>query len=215
MMIRTLFVDAGGVLYNNINEETDFLDRVADRYGVDRRRLARRVQASAPQYESGARTVHEVIARLVAEERRSPVGTPAEAHWLDRAYLDSVRAYGNSFRALSELRATRPELTLVLTNNEAEHWDRLKDEVHGHFALFDVLCSSWRTGLVKPAPAFFAEALRGCRATAAETLLVDDRATVLRVGAGLGMRTLHVSAPEVLADRLGAAVRGGVQPSAR
>ncbi|MFD0352336.1 HAD family hydrolase [Streptomyces sp. NPDC127110] len=212
-MIRTLFVDAGGVLYNNVNEETDFLDRVAGRYGVDRGELARRVEASAPRYESGASHVHRVIARLVAGGSGPAAGTPAEGRWMDRAYLDSVRPHPDSFRVLRELRERHPEVRLVLTNNEAEHWDRLKDEAYGHFALFDTLCSSWRTGRVKPAPSFFTEALQACRATAAETLLVDDRTTVLRVGTGLGMHTLHVSVPEVFADRLGAAVRGDALPS--
>ncbi|GGR77605.1 hypothetical protein GCM10010269_16090 [Streptomyces humidus] len=206
-MIRTLFVDAGGVLYNNVNEETDFLDRVAERYDVDRARLARRVEEAAPRYESGASHVHEVIARLVTDGRRPMVRTPAEERWLNRTYLDCVRPHPGSFRALRELRAERPEVTLVLTNNEAEHWDRLKDAAYGHFGLFHALCSSWRTGRVKPAASFFTEALSACRARAAETLLVDDRATVLRVGAGLGLRTLHVTAPEVLAERLHGEVR--------
>ncbi|BAG22749.1 putative aminosugar-converting enzyme [Streptomyces griseus subsp. griseus NBRC 13350] len=214
-VIRTLFVDAGGVLYNNINEETDFLDRVADRYGVDRAAFARSVQAAAPGYESGERHVHQVLAGLGANGRRPPVLTPAEARWLDGAYLDSVRAYGESFRVLRELRAERPEMELVLTNNEAEQWDRLKDEAHGHFALFDTVCSSWRTGRVKPALSFFTEALRRCRATAAETLLIDDRVPVLRVGAGLGMLTLHVPAPEVLGDRLARTLRDYALPYVR
>ncbi|MEE1931233.1 HAD-IA family hydrolase [Streptomyces sp. TRM 70351] len=212
-MIRALFVDAGGVLYNNINEETDFLDRVADRYGVDRAELARRVEASAPRYESGTRHVHQVLRSLVADGAGPPAGTPEEARWLDRAYLDSVRAHRDNFRALRRLRQERPGLTTVLTNNEAEHWDRMKDAAYGHFALFDALYSSWRVGRVKPALSFFTEALRGCRVAAAETLLVDDRVTVLRVGAELGMHTLHVSTPEVLAERLGPAIRGDVLPS--
>ncbi|MFD3759338.1 HAD family hydrolase [Streptomyces sp. NPDC058622] len=212
-MIRTLFVDAGGVLYNNINEETDFLVRVADRYGVDRTELARRVEEAAPSYEDGGTHVHRVFERIVAAGRGRPCGGPADRSWLDRAYTDSVHAYEDSFSALRALRRERPGLAVVLTNNEAEHWDRLKDAAFGHFALFDSVCSSWRVRRVKPSGSFFAEALRRCRATAAETLLVDDRVTVLRAGAALGMRTLHVSTPEVLARRLRQAVGGGSLPA--
>ncbi|MFI9306707.1 HAD family hydrolase [Streptomyces triculaminicus] len=212
-MIRTLFVDAGGVLYNNINEETGFLHEVADRYGVNREELTRRAYESAPVYEAGGQHVHQVFRRLVADCRGPAGDVLQDTRWLDRAYLDSVRAYDGSFRALRELREERPDLTVVLTNNEAEHWDRLKNDAFGHFAMFDALCSSWRVGRVKPARSFFAEALRRCRATAAETLLIDDRLSVLRAGAGLGMRTLHVSTPDVLADGLGPALHGDALPT--
>ncbi|WP_405842088.1 HAD family hydrolase [Streptomyces platensis] len=212
-MIRTLFVDAGGVLYNNLNEETDFLQHVADKYGMHRAEFTRSVQESAPLYESGAEHVHQVFQRLVADGHGLPSGGRVDVQWLDRAYLDSVRAYEDNFRALRELREGRPDLTLVLTNNEAEHWDRLKDEAFGHFAMFDALCSSWRIRRVKPARSFFVEALRGCRATAAATLVIDDRRTVLRAASALGMPTLHVSTPDVLADRLRSAVHDARPPS--
>ncbi|WP_414504273.1 HAD family hydrolase [Streptomyces sp. NEAU-L66] len=205
-MIRTLFVDAGGVLYNNINEETDFLARVADNYGVHREELARSIEERAHVYESGAQPVHQVLQRLVTNAQRPPRGGRVDARWLDHAYLESVRAYGDNFRALRKIREVRPDLRLVLTNNEAEHWDRLKDQAFGHFAMFDALCSSWRICRVKPARSFFVEALHRCRATAAETLVVDDRRTVLRTASALGMPTLHVSVPDVFADWLWSAV---------
>ncbi|GHF52184.1 hypothetical protein GCM10010218_37000 [Streptomyces mashuensis] len=207
-MIRTLFVDAGGVLYNNINEETDFLARVAGRHGADPGELLTRVLKAAPAYEDGGTHVHEVFRDLLEAE------APLDTGWLDRAYLESVRAYDDNFRALREARRDHPHLTVVLTNNEAEHWDRLKDAAHGHFGLFDVLCSSWRLGRVKPAREFFTAALHHVRAVPAETLVVDDRTAVLEVAAGLGMRTLHVGTPDVLAGRLAPAVRGDAVPTA-
>jgi putative hydrolase of the HAD superfamily len=60
-MIQTLFIDAGGVLFNNINEETEFLARVADHHAVDRADLAWRAMAAARVYESGRKHVHEVF----------------------------------------------------------------------------------------------------------------------------------------------------------
>ncbi|MGW7695132.1 HAD family hydrolase [Streptomyces asiaticus] len=211
-MIRTLFVDAGGVLYNNINEETDFLARVADRYGLDREELARRATASARVYEAGRKHVHHVFQQLLGVRSR-PDGRTLDTAWLDRTYMDSVRSYAGNFAALREIREERPDLTMVLTNNEGEHWDRLKDQRYGHFAMFDVLCSSWRIHRVKPARSFFAKALRRCRAVAEETLLVDDRGPVLRAGAALGLHTLHVSTPDVLAGRLRSLVHGHPKPT--
>ncbi|MFI0260619.1 HAD family hydrolase [Streptomyces sp. NPDC017056] len=214
MTIRALFVDAGGVLYNNINEETEFLVQVADRYGLDREELERSVYDVAPLYEGGVKHVHQVFQRLVNPGRWTRKGKRLDTRWLDGAYLASVRAYRENFRALQEVRRDDPRLTVVLTNNEAEHWDRLKDEAFRHFRMFDTLCSSWHIRQVKPSRAYFAEAMRRIGVPAAETLLIDDRAAVLRVGAALGMRTLHVDAPEVFAGRIHAAVRGEAVPSA-
>ncbi|MEU9794635.1 HAD family hydrolase [Streptomyces sparsogenes] len=211
-MIRTLFVDAGGVLFNNINEETEFLARVADRHAVDRADLAWRAMAAARVYESGRKHVHQVFHRLVGGHSWSGRGI-LDTWWLDHTYMDCVRAYHDNARVLRELREELPDLTLALTNNEAEHWDRLKDEVYGHLSMFDVLCSSWRVHRVKPARAFFEEALSRCRTTADETLLVDDRLPVLRAGAALGLRTLHISTPDVLADRLRSLVHGHAEPT--
>ncbi|MER6801700.1 MULTISPECIES: HAD family hydrolase [Streptomyces] len=212
VVIRTLFVDAGGVLYNNINEETDFLAQVARRYGRDEAETTRHAMASARVYESGRKHVHQVFQQLVGGLPWTGRGI-LDTRWLDRMYMARVRAYEDNFRVLREVREEQPDLTFVLTNNEAEHWDRLKDEAHGHFGMFDLLCSSWRIRRVKPAGAFFTEALRRARANAEETLLVDDRLPVLRAGAALGLQTLHVSTPDVLADRLGPLLRGRARPA--
>ncbi|EXU61766.1 hypothetical protein Z951_45390 [Streptomyces sp. PRh5] len=67
---------------------------------------------------------------------------------------------------------------------------------------------NWRIHRVKPTRSFFAEALRRDWATAVETLLVDDRLSVLRGGAALGLHTLHVATPDVLTDRFGPLLRG-------
>ncbi|WP_093459551.1 hypothetical protein [Streptomyces melanosporofaciens] len=61
--------------------------------------------------------------------------------------------------------------------------------------------------------AFFAEAMSRCRTTAGEPLLVDDRLPVLRAGAALGLCTLHISTPDLLADRLRSLVHGHAEPT--
>lgn len=204
-MIRALFVDAGGVLFNNITEETGFVPEVARRYAVDEHRLLRGVESSAHLYESGRCHVHEVFRRLLSE-----AGTPRAAEfdggWLDRVYEDSVRHYERNFDELVEVARRHPKLSLVLTNNEAEHWDLLKNNRFTHFRLFTQLCSSWRVGQVKPSEHYFTEVLRRCRVAAHQALLVDDRPAVIAVGRQLGMPTLHVTRPAVLAESLRALV---------
>lgn len=148
-MIRALFVDAGGVLFNNITEETGFVPEVARRYAVDEHRLLRGVESSAHLYESGRCHVHEVFRRLLSE-----AGTPRAAEfdggWLDRVYEDSVRHYERNFDELVEVARRHPKLSLVLTNNEAEHWDLLKNNRFTHFRLFTQLSRHGGWGRLSP-----------------------------------------------------------------
>ncbi|MFC0844370.1 HAD-IA family hydrolase [Streptomyces noboritoensis] len=212
-MIRALLVDAGGVLFNNINEETSFIRDIARRYAVDESRLLGAVLSSAHTYESGACHAHDVLRGLL-EEAGSPFADIFDAEWVDRLYAANLRYYSANVVELAEVARARPELTLVLANNEAEHWDHLKNQRHDHYRLFDHLCSSWRVGQVKPSAEYFAATLDRCGVEPREALMVDDRTTVIAAARDLGMRTLHVSSPEVLRTRLRETVENLV-PSAR
>lgn len=204
-MIHALLIDAGGVLFNNITEETSFVPKLARRYAVDAERLLRAVQTAAPGYERGDRGVHDVLRRLLAEAG-SPRAGAYDPDGVDRLYADSVRCHDANVAELAAVARDHPELTLVLANNEAEHWDHLKNERHHHYGLFDHLCSSWRVGRVKPSAAYFAAVLERCGAAAHEALMVDDRAAVVAAARALGLRTLHVTSPPVLRADLRATV---------
>ncbi|MFI1104074.1 HAD-IA family hydrolase [Streptomyces melanogenes] len=212
-MIRALLVDAGGVMFNNINEETSFVRDIARRYAVDESRLLGAVRSSAHAYESGACHAHDVLRGLL-EEAGSPLADTFDGEWVDRLYAANLRCYSANVVELAEVARARPELTLVLANNEAEHWDHLKNQRHDHYRLFDHLCSSWRVGQVKPSAEYFAATLDRCGAEPREALMVDDRTAVIAAARDLGMHTLHVSSPEVLRTRLRATVEDLV-PSAR
>ncbi|PWW60366.1 HAD family hydrolase [Actinokineospora spheciospongiae] len=192
-MLKVVFMDAGGVLFNNVLEETPFLASIADRYGLEERQFTRQVHVNAPLYESGRYHVHDVFRRIV--------GSDLNAKWLDELYLECVEPHRPNLAVVRQLRDSHPGVRIILTNNESAHWDELKNAEFGHYRLFDRLLSSWRVRQVKPSEDYFAELCRACPATES-ALLVDDRRAVLRVGARLGMRVLHVHSPEVLAQRL-------------
>lgn len=204
-MVQTVLIDAGGVLFNNVTEETSFVSDIARRYAVDPDRLLRGVQASAHLYESGTCHVHEVLRHLL-EEAGSPLVDAFDGGWVDRLYAGSVRCYGPNVAEVAAVACAHPELALVLANNEAEHWDDLKNARYRHYGLFGRLCSSWRVGQVKPSAEYFAATLERCGAQPHEALMVDDRAAVITAARGLGMRTLHVTSSEVLRSRLRTAV---------
>lgn len=201
--MRTVFLDAGGVLFNNVGAESGFVTAIAERYQVDEHVLGAELFSAAHRYESGAENVHDVIADVLgALDRTAHVDTA----WLDRMYLRSVRVHEPVFRAVRAVR--RRKVAVVLANNEAEHWDRLKDTRFGHLGLADAVCSSWKIGHVKPSAEFFAALVSACPGAASTMLFVDDRPSVLAVATDLGMRTLHVADPAELPARLGCVLGG-------
>lgn len=206
-MIKTLLIDAGGVLFNNILEETYFVGELARQYAADPDRLLANLKSSAHRYESGAGHVHTVL-RDTLIAAGAVRAHEFDADWADRLYLSSLRCYDDNVAALAEVGWAYPGLTLVLANNEAEHWDELKNTGFGHYQHFDRLCSSWRMGQVKPSAAYFATVLDHCGAQARESLMIDDRAAVIEVARALGMRTLHIRTPEVLRAQLLSTVEG-------
>ncbi|WP_018505387.1 HAD family hydrolase [Parafrankia discariae] len=210
-MAQVLLVDAGGVLFNNINEETSFVARLAARHGADPGRLLQTIFSTAHQYESGARGAHTVMREALVDSGAWSVRS-YDAQWVDRLYLDSLRCYRPNLQALAEVLRANPSLTAVLANNEAEHWDELKNAHFGHYQHFDRLCSSWRVGQVKPSQEYFAAVLERCETEPVQALMVDDRTAVVEVAQAMGMRTLHVRTPEVLCGSLRATVDDLLRP---
>lgn len=200
-----LLVDAGGVLFNNVNEETAFLDRLAARYGADAAALRTVVAARQHEYEADARHAHDVL-----EECLRAAGWPGtgrlDRRWTDRLYLRSVRPHAPVFEQLAELRRARSNLTLVLANNEAAHWDSLKNLRFGHFDLFDVIGSSWALKAVKPDVGYFDRLLDMCQGDAGSAVLIDDRQTVISAAARHGIKAVRLAdptrIPAVLAEAL-------------
>lgn len=197
---RALLVDAGGVLFNNVTEETGFLGELAARYGADPDKLRRALDRHDREYETGSRHVHGVLMNCL-----SAAGSRAvflEQEWTDERYLESVRAYEPAFAALRRLREKRPDLVMALANNEAEHWDGLKNARYGHLELFDIVGSSWRLGTEKPRPEYFHKLLAACACLPGEAVFVDDNPDNVAAADRFGIVSLHVSDPAELSATL-------------
>jgi putative hydrolase of the HAD superfamily len=150
---RVLLVDAGGVLFNNVIEDSTFIAGVARAFAVDAAALRRRYEAADERFETDSIGVDEVLRRCLLDLGVAACG-PGELRAIDQLYLESVVLNEGLFSILRDVRATG--LRLVLANNEAKRWDELKHLAFQHLALFDVVASSWRVGAVKPAAAYFA-----------------------------------------------------------
>ncbi|WP_405590391.1 HAD family hydrolase [Streptomyces sp. NBC_01190] len=107
------------------------------------------------------------------------------------------------------MRRHRPDLLLVLANNEAARWDAVKERAHGHLALFDVVASSWRVGQVKPTPAFFAAVARHCGRPLDDAVMVDDNPEVIAAARQQGLGVLLADTPAALAAGVAGLLRAG------
>lgn len=219
-MTRALLVDAGGVLFNNVTEDTDFVARLAARHDVDPAALRREIDLRDAQYETDSRHVHDVLAdslRAAGARRGGRDRGLPDGDWVDAAYRAGLRAHTVVFDFLRDLRARSPRPTIALANNEARHWDKVKDEVFGHLALFDVIGSSWRLGAVKPEDEYFARLCDACGCAPEDALLVDDNRSVIDAAARFGIRTWHVTEvaalPQVLTSVRWTSGRGQVKGS--
>ncbi|RKT57784.1 putative hydrolase of the HAD superfamily [Saccharothrix australiensis] len=207
-------MDAGGVFFSNVNEETPFLTSIAERYEADPVVFQAEVAGRQHEYESDERTAHEVLADcLLAAGGALPLGL--DEQWADELYLSCVSGYGETFAQVERVRREHPRLRLALANNEAAHWDRLKNDKHGHFDLFEVLCSSWVVGEVKPSKAYFDRALERCGGERGRSVLIDDRPAVVAAAEANGLHSVLLEHPsgihaalDAALERLGTSIGG-------
>lgn len=149
-----LLIDAGGVLFDNVIENSTFIADAARLLGVGSAELLAEYTSHETEFESNRAGVYQLLANWVQRIRGHDLDMAVRAR-IDELYLAATVPNTAMFSALRAVRDVGK--TLVLANNEAEHWDRIKDRIFGHFDLFDFHGSSWRLGVPKPSPEYFTQ----------------------------------------------------------
>ncbi|ONK15806.1 HAD-IA family hydrolase [Streptomyces sp. MP131-18] len=201
-MTRLVLLDAGGVLFNNISEDSPFFALLARRFAVDEQALRHHYESQDHAFEIGTITgVEAVIGALALLGVADGHAHTAEIRGL---YADSVRPNAPLLDFLRQRRARgRPDgCHLTLANNEAQDWDLLKHRATRHLSLCDSLSSSWLLGLAKPDPAYFRAVPELLRFAPSRSLLVDDNPLCLAAAAGTGMATVRYSGTRELIQLL-------------
>ena len=186
-MIKALLVDGGGVLFNNVTEESPFFPRLGSRYGVSPADLRAAYAASEPEFETGRTT-----ASLTLREILTRLGGDLDESWaeeLRQLYLSCVRPNGDVVAWLRR-RPRNGGVRVFLANNEARDWDEAKREAFRHLELFDDAFPSWEVGHVKPEPEFFAAILSPHGLAPHEALVVDDNASCVGAAVALGLQAV-------------------------
>ncbi|MCT1549635.1 HAD family hydrolase [Brevibacterium casei] len=181
------------MLFNNVIEESNFISLVASRYGINSVDLLAGLDKYDAEYETGQCDVVYVLAEVVslhAPQARDLV--LADVEWLEYAYSISVIPRREAFAGVRSLRLRKPQVNLVLANNEAKRWDDVKNRRFGHFALFDELASSWRIGYVKPSQEYITAVASAFGTTISRLILIDDNPAVLSAAADQGLAGVAV-----------------------
>jgi putative hydrolase of the HAD superfamily len=185
-MIELILLDAGGVLFNNVTEDSRFFSDLSRVSHITETLLLERYSAADHLFETNAQSVVSVIEDII----RSSSDVPSlvdDMRWLDEMYLSHVVPVPGIFELIRKIRSTT-SVSLALANNEAEHWDRLKNVYFQHFLLVDHVASSWHLGVCKPSDLFFSRALLECHADSEKVLMVDDNPDVISSAAAFGIK---------------------------
>jgi putative hydrolase of the HAD superfamily len=192
-------LDAGGVLFNNITEDSPFFDLLARRCGVDPAGLREAYARREDGVETGCTTGSDAV--LAALTELSGSANDLSPDWVRRWYGECVRPEQRLLNYLAERRAAGAGaggVRLTLADNEAYDWEMVKHGITRHLTLVDSLSSSWLLGLAKPGTAYFTAVLDRHQVDATEALLVDDNPVCLDAAHGLGIATHHYRDPEEL-----------------
>lgn len=194
--IRACLLDSGGILFANVTEDTPFFAEIGRLYSVDGNLVRAAYEDRDAEFECGACTATEVLIDalgLVGVPRRHV--SVARLHDL---YNECIVPYTEVFRVLEERPRRDGGLRVALANNEARDWEAIKHSRFGHLALFDAVASSWALGLIKPTAEYFQAALEVVRASAAETVFIDDNELCIIAASDAGIPTVHYEGVEAL-----------------
>lgn len=200
--MRMIMLDAGGVLYKNMREDTLFFTHVAEEFNVSSAALAELYKNCEWSFETDLVDVRDVLWNALVR-----LGVSAELlpNWdyFDKLYLRYVLPYTDTFNLIQNLRSIN-HIKIALANNEAFQWDAIKNRKYAHFELFDYVTSSWVVHAKKPSIDFFMRALALCKTSPSDVLFIDDNQDVINAAQILGFNTVLFLTPLQLQAELAA-----------
>lgn len=167
-MIRTFFLDVGGVLGTNGWDRT-MRKAASEKFGLDSADLDLRHKQTFGTYEEGKITLDEYIARTVFYKPRP--FSPDEY----RAYIfEQSQPWPEMIALMRELKS-RHQLRVVITSNEGRELAEHRIRYFGLDNLADIFVFSSFVGVRKPDLTFYRIALDISQSTPDEVLYFDDR----------------------------------------
>lgn len=175
-MIRTFFLDVGGVLGTN-GWDRYMRKAAAEKFGLDLADLDLRHKQTFGTYEEGKITLDEYIVRTVFYQPRP------FTHEEYRAYIiQQSQPWPDMIESMHDLKA-RHNLRIVITSNEGRELADHRIRYFGLDTLADIFVFSSFIGVRKPDLAFYRIALDVSQSKPEEVLYFDDRDLFVEVAA--------------------------------
>lgn len=173
-MIRTLFLDVGGVLGTN-GWDRYMRRAAAEKYNLDHADLDLRHKQTFGTYEEGKISLNEYITRTVFYKDR-----PFTVEDYRSYMIEQSQPWPDMLAFMRELKI-RHGLKVVVTSNEGRELAEHRISYFGLDALADMFVFSSFVGLRKPDHAFYRVALDISQSEAGEVLYFDDRELFVEV----------------------------------
>ncbi len=180
--------DIGGVLLSN-GWDHDERRAAADHFALDPGTLERRHASAVERLETGRLPWSEYVRTLLDGE----VGAPDPDTFGSFVRAQS-QPYPDALAAARELRGSGG-VTMVALNNESQELNDYRIATFGLEAIFHAFLSSCYTGLRKPDPRAFTQALEVVHRPAGECLFLDDRPENVAAAAAVGIPAVRVDPP--------------------
>jgi putative hydrolase of the HAD superfamily len=184
IVIKTLFLDIGGILLNN-GWGHESRNKAIDHFQLDRETFHQRHLLTFETYEEGNLTIQEYLQRIVFYEKRSfsPDDFIAFMFQQSVAYKDAI----SFFRSIKE----RYCLQVIALSNEGRELNAHRLAAFQLTTLFDAYVSSSFVYRRKPDLVMFRMAIDIAQALPEESLYIDDTLLFVEVMRGLGMNAIH------------------------
>ncbi len=166
-MVKTIFVDLGGVLIENPAEP--FIRYSASKLHVSPSVLKPSLGKFLPDWQKGKYSESEFWDQVTSD-----YGKPqkiSESIWT-QALQSCYQEKSDVFKQIQMFKKNGYELAL-LSNTEAPVVAYIRNR--SSFSLFDTLIVSCEIGLIKPYKDIFEYALKAMKTTASESVFIDDR----------------------------------------
>lgn len=212
-MTTVVLLDAGGVLFDDVFETSQFFDSLSVTFGVKPERLRSGYAERVLQVVRGECTGVHAIKSTVYEIRGRPLPL-GSANIIRETYRDMVVPNVVLMRYLSNLKGSHsnPESSsaipqeqpwhITLANNEGRDWDYIKNSKYSHFELVDSLSSSWLIGCEKPTASYFALVLSRLNFVPSKAVLIDDSEECLAAAEYAGIDAIKYTGLESVAAYL-------------
>lgn len=195
MQLTHIFFDVGGVLGTNGWDHVSRADAVQT-FDLDAEVYDELHREAVGSFEQGEMTLDEYLDATVFHRPRD---FSRRDFW--RFMMGRSRPHEETI-ALARRLARSGDYRLMTLNNESAELNEHRIRAFGLRPVFEAFFSSCFLGVTKPARRIYEMALAVAQAEPAATLFIDDRDQNLVPARRLGMRTIHYTGPEALADAL-------------